>query len=282
VPTTIFGIPAARLFRVPVAISSLLGYRGMLPPAFRQAVRITDHLVDCLVVNCMAMRRHAVEDEKVPAHRVYLCYNGVDPRTFHPLGRQRTPPLEGASLVIGVVCALRAEKRVDLLVEAFAAVRHLQAGMKLAVVGSGDELPALQTLARRLGVNSDCIFQPATREVAAWLRAMDIFVLPSISEAFSNALLEAMACGCCPVGSRVGGTPELITEGECGLLFEPGHADDLAAKLAWLVSQEPLRRRFGAAAAAVARDQLSIDRNVRRMENLYGTLLERVGSEGAG
>ncbi len=277
VPMNIFGMPAARLFQVPVAISSQLSHRDLLRPVSRLAVRLTDQLADAIVVNCEAMRRHLVEDEKVPGGRVYLCYNGVDTRIFHPLDRRRSPPVAEASLVIGVVCALRLEKRLDLLLEAFAQVRSLAPGMRLLVVGSGPELPALKALSRRLGVAGECVFQPATSEVASWLRAIDIFVLPSVTEAFSNALLEAMACGCCPVGSRVGGTPELIADEERGLLFEPGDAADLAAKLARLIAQEGLRRRLAEAAAAFARDRLSIEKAVRRTEALYAALLERAG-----
>jgi glycosyltransferase involved in cell wall biosynthesis len=269
VPATIFGVPAARLFSVPVVISSQLGYRDLIRPASRLALRLTDQLVDAVTVNCQAMRRHLVEDERVSPHRIHLCYNGVDTAVFHPFGRARLAVLEPAPLVIGVVCALRPEKRVDLLLEAFAQVRHLQPGMKLAVVGSGDLLPALQALAHKLDLAAGCAFQPATPEVAAWLRAIDIFVLPSSSEAFSNALLEAMACGCCPVGSRVGGTPELIEDGERGLLFTPGSAADLAAKLALVITQEALRTRLAAAAAAFARERLHAGLAVRRMADLY-------------
>jgi len=274
VPMNIFGMPAARLFRVPVAVSSQLSHRQLLRPVLRWAVRLADQLADRIVVNCEALRRHLVEDEKVPPHRIYLCYNGVDTRVFHPLGRRRTPGLEDARLVIGVVCALRPEKRVDLLLEAFARVRPLQPGMRLVVVGSGGEFPALQARSQRLGIAEECIFQPATSDIAPWLRAMDVFVLPSVSEAFSNALLEAMSCGCCPVASRVGGNPELVADGVRGLLFEPGSAADLAAKLSRVVEQAHLRAAFSAASASFAREHLTISRAVHRMQHLYGALLE--------
>ena len=88
------------------------------------------------------------------------------------------------------------------------------------IVGSGVELESLQENAGRLGIGDAIDFVPATRDVPDWLRKIDIFVLPSYSEAFSNSLLEAMACGCAVVGSRVGGTPELTgSNEERGLLF---------------------------------------------------------------
>jgi glycosyltransferase involved in cell wall biosynthesis len=108
-----------------------------------------------------------------------------------------------------------------------------------------------------------------------FIGAGDIGVVRSYSEAFSNWLLEAMACGCGVVGSRVGGTPELIGNDERGLLFQPGDSNDLAAKLAMLIENESLRREFGAHAAEFARSKLSIEIAARRMAEIYEILLRR-------
>ena len=81
--------------------------------------------------------------------------------------------------------------------------------------------------------------------VAPWLRAMDIFVLPSLSEALSNSLMEAMGCGCCPVASDTGGNPELVQDGETGLLFPVGNAEALAARLARLLDEPEYRLPVG-------------------------------------
>ena len=116
---------------------------------------------------------------------------------------------------------------------------------------------------------------PGTSLVPQFLRALDIFVLCSRSEAFSNTLLEAMACGCCTIGSRVGGTPELIGNDERGLLFRSGDAGDLAEKLAILIENEQMRRRFGTCAAEFARTRLSIEIAARRMAEIYEIMLRR-------
>jgi glycosyltransferase involved in cell wall biosynthesis len=273
VPMDLFGAPLARLLKVPVVITSMLGHRNLFRPVTRQMLRWTDRMVDRVVVNCEALRKHMIEDEGVAPERLYLCYNGVDTQVFYPAAEPKPSRLSDASLVIGIVCALRPEKRVDLLLDAFARVRHLRSRMKLLVLGSGPLLPELQQRAAALGIAGDCVFEPAASSVAHWMRAIDIFVLPSSSEAFSNALLEAMACGCCPVGSRVGGTPELIAHNERGLLFESGNVDDLAEKLRLLLEDDSLRQRFSEASARFAREQLSIERAVSRTESLYTELL---------
>ena len=179
--------------------------------------------------------------------------------------------------MIGSLCALRTEKRSDLLLEAFAKARSAREGMKLLIVGSGPMLPALEQQRRRLDLEAVCRFEPAKVEVVDWLRSMDIFVLSSSSESFPNALLEAMACGCCVIGSRVGGVPELITHGENGLLFDSGDAAGLADALVSVIQNDGLRRRLATQAARTAREQFPIETAVAGIQSLYRALLNQAG-----
>jgi glycosyltransferase involved in cell wall biosynthesis len=273
--SAIFGVPLARLFRVPVVLSSQLGSRNLLDARTHCQLRWTDRMVDAVVVNCEAMRSHLVDDENVTRSRIELCYNGVDTREFFPLQEPKPDPVSGASLVIGTICVLRPEKTLGVLQEAFARIRHLDPTMKLLIVGSGPELHRLQENSRRLGLENSCIFLPATQEVAKFLRAMDVFVSCSSSEAFSNSILEAMTCGCCVVASRVGGTPELIEDENRGLLFAAGNADELARNLTRLLQDISLRKRLGARAAEFAASKLTIEIAVQRTMEIYETLLHR-------
>jgi glycosyltransferase involved in cell wall biosynthesis len=209
----------------------------------------------------------------VPAGLIHLCYNGIDTRTFQPVLGARPEVLRDAALVVGVVCGLRPEKGLDTLLDAFAAVRGLVPGMKLAIVGSGPCLAGLQDRARALGILPDCVFEPGTPRVADWLHAIDIFVLPSLSEALSNALMEAMACGCCVAASRVGGNPELVAHGETGLLFEPRDAAGLAEVLRLLV-RDPVRRgELARNAARLIHSRFSLAAAALRMGEIYSALL---------
>ena len=147
------------------------------------------------------------------------------------------------------------------------------------VVGSGPMLAELEALAARLGVAATCRFEPATSQVAERLRGFDIFVLPSLSEALSNSLMEAMACGCCAVASDVGGNPELVRHGETGLLFRAGDAAELAARLGLALRDGQLRRKLAESGARFIRESFSVETAVRRMEAIYLRLWrERRGS----
>lgn len=274
-PSSVFAVPLARILRVPVVLSSQLGHRDLHDPRTRSQLRYVDRWSKAVVVNCESLRGHLATDWHVPLARIQLCYNGVQTQQFHPGAGALPPEVAGAPLVIGAVSVLRPEKALHELVEAFARVRHLIPGAKLLIVGDGPELARLQETRVRLGLEGDCVLKPAVSAVAPLMRGIDIFVSCSHSEAFSNAILEAMACGCCVIGSRVGGTPELLGDNARGLLFQAGNVDDLAAQLARLMQDSRLRAELSSRAAEHARTNLNIEKNVERTMQIYDSLFQK-------
>lgn len=273
VPLNIFGVPGARLAGVPVVLSSQRAHRGLTPGVRDLMLRISDRLSDGAVVNCVAMRDHLIRDYHLPPERVHLCYNGIDTDVFHPHPRRRMPGLENKSLVIGVVCVLRAEKNLRVLLEAFSQVRRLHEGLQLVVAGDGPERANLEQQSRELGLGSDCLFAGAVRESASWMRSIDVFVLPSVSEALSNSLMEAMACGCAPIASRVGGNPELVEPDINGFLFDKSDVGELARCLQRLIDSPDLRRRFAEQSVRAVEERFSLCASARRMASIYEQVL---------
>jgi L-malate glycosyltransferase len=268
VPMDLFAVPVARIYRTPVVLSSQRAHRALTPGMTRRLLRLTDRMVDGIVVNSRAVARELAADG-VPESLVRLAYNGVDTERFHRNGPKAALPWADAPLAIGVICALRPEKGLETLIAAFEKVRKLRAGVKLVVVGSGPMLGELQARA-----GTDCHFQAAVGDVAPWLRAIDIFVLPSLSEALSNSLMEAMSCGCCAVASEVGGNPELVEGGVTGLLFPSGDADALASRLERLVDDEALRRRLAEGGARRMRERFTQAMAAGVMGGIYREFLE--------
>jgi glycosyltransferase involved in cell wall biosynthesis len=273
-PLTAYAVPVAHFLSSTVVVSSARCHRDLIPTNYLKLIRVTDRLVDGIIVNCEFLKQHLEKDENIPADRIQVCYNGIDLEQFRPSDGRRPQVLPPDTLVIGVICALRPEKGLSTLIQAFAAIRKLGPRVKLAIVGSGPMRESLESEARELGIGDDCVFQPATSEVAEWLRAMDIFVLPSLSEALSNSLMEAMACGCCAVASRVGGNPELVRDGETGLLFEPADVAGLSAALKTLIENESLRRRLAAAGEQMLHERFSIRASADRMGEILTRLIE--------
>jgi L-malate glycosyltransferase len=274
VPTNIFAAPAARWYRVPAVVTSQLSFRNMYTHREQVMLRVTDRLSDRVVVNSRAVGNSLEREIGLPPEKIYLCYNGVNLSEFFPKAVKRPDALRDASVIIGSVCVMRPEKRMDWVIKAFAGVRQTSPGARLLLVGSGPELERLTALRDSLGLSDICVFIPGQPDVADWMRMMDIYINSSYSESFPNGLLEAMACGCCVIGSRVGGIPELITHGENGLTFDSGNIEQLTDALRLVVSDSELRQTFKERALATARERFSMKINLQRTEALYHQLLQ--------
>jgi len=273
VPMCAWGIPVAAWYRVPVIISSQLSFRDSRLAAAAQfrLLRWGDRFATHFFVNSRAVLNHMVQDEGIPAEKQFLAHNGVDIHAFHPVGRVESEE----AIVFGALCALRPEKQLTLLLEAFARIPLPSA--RLLIVGSGTELEPLRQRAEQLGIAKRIHFESATSDVPSWLRRMDIFALTSGTESFPNALLEAMACGCAVVAANVGGVSELVTDNQTGLLFPSGDVEALADRLTTLASDCTLRHRLGQTAAQHARDNFSADLYAERLSGLYTRLLAEKG-----
>jgi glycosyltransferase involved in cell wall biosynthesis len=269
-PLTCFAVPAARLFGVPVVLSSQRGHRDLIPPSYRQFIRLTDLLVDGIVVNCRAVQEDLISEEDVARRKIRLCYNGIDCDRFDfamtSVMRNKFAP---GSLTVGCVSVLRPEKNLHLLLSAVASLAPSLPELQVILVGSGPEESRLRERARQLNIGDRCFFQPSEKDVAPWLKSIDIFVLPSSTEALSNSLMEAMASGCAVVASRVGGNPELVRDGETGVLFTSGDERDLADKIRLLARNGTLRLYLGDNAKKLIRQYFHLDQSADRMAAIY-------------
>jgi glycosyltransferase involved in cell wall biosynthesis len=213
--------------------------------------------------------------ERVPARKVSVVPNGLDAGAF-AVSRARQPPRR-----IVVVANLRAEKGHDVLIDAAVEVLRHVPDARFDVVGDGPERARLLALASARGVLSAFSFEGHCEEVPARLAAADLFVLPSRSEAFPNAVLEGMASGLPVVASAVGGVLELIEDGRTGVLVPPGDAAALANRLVSLMHDASRAHRLGAAAAAHVRAHYSFEQMVKAFEGIYLSELARRGIERA-
>ena len=269
---SLLGIPVAKTCPGVVALSSQRYYMDLVPGKYKWPLLMTHRMADGVVANCEEMRRHLAKDHSYPAERITVCHNGVDTSRFHAEGRARLAGTENAALVVGTVCVLRPEKNVGQLIESFARIRGVRRGMKLLIVGSGPELKRLEAMSAGQGLGSDCVFLPSTADVPAAMRSIDVFVHPSLSEGLPNAVMEAMACGCAVVASRVGGCAELIEDGRTGLLTKAGDLEGLTRQLNAAVSGDE-RRGWMARAAEARMQDFSMARAAERMQEIYESYL---------
>lgn len=272
---TVFGVPAARTCSGVISLASQRCFWELVPLKYRLPLRAALRLAHGVVVNSRALKEHLVRVGAATGERIRVCPNGVDTEVFRPRPKQRLPELREAGVVIGSVSVLRPEKNLGLLLKAFAQLVSDHPEMRLLIAGDGPERERLERLAQALGIAERTVFHSRTADVAPLLASIDVFVCPSLTEGLPNAVMEAMACGCCAVVSDVGGCPELVTHEKTGLLFRSNDLGDLTAALRRAVRDEPLRLALADAAARFIAAHYSLDRAVRRMEEIYEEYLGR-------
>jgi N-acetyl-alpha-D-glucosaminyl L-malate synthase BshA len=190
-------------------------------------------------------------------------------RPGEPGARSSLTP-EGHKLITHV-SNFREVKRVKDVVRVFARIRRALPAT-LVMIGDGPERVDAENEARDLGVEADVRFLGRLDSVASLLQASDLFVLPSQSESFGLAALEAMACGSPVVGSRAGGLPEVVDDGVNGILEPAGSVEAMARRSIELLRDPDRHAAMRAAAAAKARE-FSADRIVPMYEELYHEVL---------
>jgi N-acetyl-alpha-D-glucosaminyl L-malate synthase BshA len=153
----------------------------------------------------------------------------------------------------------------------------LQRGVKtrLIMVGDGSERVNCEHRARCLGIYDQCSFVGKQARIVDYLSASDVLLLPSEQESFGLAALEAMACEVPVIATRVGGIPEVVTDGETGYLSELGDVDKMAGDAARLLSDEPLRRGMAVRARESALERYSTDLVIPQYISFYERILNQ-------
>jgi glycosyltransferase involved in cell wall biosynthesis len=194
-----------------------------------------------------------VDREEWEKLQVVRC--GIDPRAFAP-PRVRTA---GGPLRILTVARLVPGKGHALLLEALAALREQGVHTETTFVGDGPEREPLERLAAELDLDVRLAGAVGQDELPAYYEHAQLFCLPTFAEGLGVVLLEAMASGLPVVSARVMGVPEVVQDGETGVLVNPGRPGLLAGAIAWLADAPELRERMGRAGRRWVEDEFGID-----------------------
>lgn len=270
------------------------GYRGLIVgvehgallqverlPAMRRLVRRLDRAsglwacdgevgVSKYVFNKLASGRHA---------RSLACIeNGIDLDRFRPVRSAGELREERSQFVVGCGARLIPEKGVDRLIRAFAAAALPNAMVRIA--GDGPHRPALEDLARALGVADRTEFHGWVEDMPAFWQGCDIAAVPSsMIESFSIAAVEAMACGCPVIASRAGALPETVVDGETGILVDAGDVRGLAEALVTYARDPSKLHAHGENARLLCERRYDVVRTAASYRDFIRSLGSRTGPE---
>ncbi|GAB4320272.1 MAG: hypothetical protein Kow0059_14510 [Candidatus Sumerlaeia bacterium] len=217
-----------------------------------------------------------------PREQLLMIPNGVDTLYFAPaIGVQREP---GHVLFVGRLTAL---KNIPILLRAFRMVLDKRPGLRLSLAGDGEERPGVERLTAEDPLLREHVrILSQVQDVRPLYQRCSLFVLPSVVEGLSNAMLEAMACGCPVVATAVGGNLDLLdpegraSEGlpdqdsgflvtPCGILVRPGDENALAAAILKMLDDYDLRYECGRRALRLIEERYSLQRVIERIEAAY-------------
>jgi glycosyltransferase involved in cell wall biosynthesis len=277
----VFAVPPARLAGVPVVIASIRDRAPYLTPMQKRAQRWACQFADCILVNAAAVKEWLI-GEGYDAAKIVIIPNGVELSRFDrvdegsPFRGLGIP--EGAPVVL-VVSRLNPLKGIESFLQAAALVAPDFPTVRFVV--AGDTNPnerqywsTLTSLTVRLGLTERLIFAGLRRDVPQLLSAATVSVMPSLNEALSNVVLESMAAGAPIVATRVGGSPEAISDGVNGLLVPPGDPRAMASAIAALLRDQSRARRLGDAARQSIHERFSMERMASATAQLYEALLD--------
>jgi len=213
-----------------------------------------------------------LEADGVPQSLIDVVYEGIDPAQY-PLRPRAAAPPEGAPFTVGTVAALSREKGLDHLIEAASLIPNADGRIRYVIAGEGECREELERQARARGVQGSIRFLGFCEDIRRLLGTMDLFVLPSLSEGLSSAIIEAMA-SCLPVvASKVGGIPELVRDGDNGLLVPPADPPRLAEAIRRLAGNPEVSARMGLRGRRRVEESFTLDRKILETEKLCDTLL---------
>lgn len=234
------------------------------------------HRFDGILVNGMKVREHLIQEHAVPEDRIQVIYNGVNlsspVRALTDLSQIKLKNKK--SLFIGMTANLNPIKRIDLFLHSLAILRDSYGlnDFKAVIFGEGPERENLVNLVRTLNLNETVCFAGSVSNVYQHLSRIDIAVLCSSREGFSNAILEYMACGLPVVATAVGGNTELINP-ENGILVPPDNPEKLAEGLYTLIKDPHMRARLGRNSYEKIKVRYSWESTMETLEKYYQSLI---------
>jgi glycosyltransferase involved in cell wall biosynthesis len=238
----------------------------------RAAYRLMAKAPDRVFAVSEQVRRHAIEVDRIDPARVQTIYNGLD----LPIGTSAPRTHAAGAFHITTVGNIRRVKGHDLFIQAAATVLEQYPEAHFSIAGEVLEpeyFAELERLVENLSLTGRFRFVGGISNLPEHLATADVFVLPSRSEGFSNAILEAMAGALPVVATDVGGNAEAVAHGRSGFIIPPEDAGGLSAAILDLLADPARARQMGEAGKLLAAEQFTTEAMMRRITMVYADLL---------
>jgi L-malate glycosyltransferase len=237
------------------------------------AYRLMSGVPDQVFAVSEQVRRYCIGVDGIDSLRVQTIYNGLDLADWSAAPRR---PREPGEMMIATIGNIRRVKGHDVLIRAAASVVDKVPRARFSIGGEvleTDYFAELQALVRELDLVENIFFTGGVTDLREYLAAVDVFVLPSRSEGFSNAIIEAMAASLPVVATDVGGNAEAVKDGVSGFVVPPDDPDALSGAILQLLSDPGGAKKMGEAGREIAGTRFTTSAMMRQITAAYGALL---------
>jgi len=278
-----YGTLAAKLAKVPVLLHTY--HRSIDIDIHTSWDRIRNKIMfimtDGITVASEANRQVVASAHHISPQRINLIYYGIDTDKYvmanvDILNKKKKTGLNSHCKIIGAVGHMNGpEKGFEYLIRAFAQVYQIEKNVELAIAGDGPLRSKLYNLSNELSIASRIHFLGFRTDMPELYQTFDLFVLPSIYEAFGLVLVEAMSAGKPVVATNVGGIPEIVQDGKTGIIVPPCNSNKLSEAIIELLNNQSKSASMGLLGQKRAEEKFGLKRMVEEYQNLYFDLLAK-------
>lgn len=226
-------------------------------------------VTDRITVLTQLEKEDLIKFKVTSSRKICVIRSGVELENYRPKLEQK----KDGQIIIGMVGRLEPVKGPEYFIRAARVVVERFPDVRFFIVGDGTLRNRLKLECKKLGISASVEFKGWMEDIPEILPMMDILVLPSLNEAVGRVLIEAAACGVPVVASNVGGVPEIVRDGETGILVQPRNIDSIATAIITLIEDREKRLKMGSDSKAWVTDRFGADAMVENFSRLYEKLL---------
>ena len=291
-----FGRIAARLAKVPIVISTVAmllsreshsDVNRLKRTVYLLIDKLTSGYVDRFLVLSEPHREALNTDYNIERSKVIKIYNGIEFHKYDAISGdglrvRKELGIALSSSIVGVIGRLAWEKGLPFFLQAASKVTATFPEIKFLIVGDGPLKAELEKLSNELNIRQNCIFTGFRQDIPDILSAVDMLVMSSLYEGMPMVILEAMAASKPVIATKVGGIPEMVRDGETGILVPPEDADALAGSMLTLLKNKNRARQMGLAGRRCVEDHFDVEVMVQNTEAVYQELMREKAVNGLG
>jgi glycosyltransferase involved in cell wall biosynthesis len=241
---------------------------------YKYAEKITALFKDKIICVSKLDYEIARNQLKISETKLILIHHGIRPINFKSREEAQQKLLSQLqinknNIVIGSIANLYKTKGIEYLIRAIKLLNDRGINAVAIVIGEGDERKSLENLIARNNLKNNFILAGKIDNAAKYILAFDIYVCSSVKEGFPYSILEAMQAGLPIVATNVGGTPEMITDGENGLLVEPQNSEKLAQRIRILIENNEIKNIISEQAKKNAKEKFGIEKMIEKTKEIY-------------